>query len=403
MDGRSTGWRGAAMLLVSLGLTGALVGTDGIAPADASRPLAVSGSGEQSVAADIVLGDGRGENFSVATSEWDRDTFWTPHNSILSVSDRGTIGESLVLTVYTKRNRHITFQALVYAPDGQRLNVGDYRNTKGSFGVPGPALQVSTTTGGCGTETGHFEILDLARNGAQTVRLWLVYERWCDGLQVGTGEVRFGYPKPKVDAWPHVAWRAYPLDVGEPIRERPFAVRVRKVAADSATVGSPQIVGADAADFRITNNRCEGSLTEAGCRIWVRFDPTGPGPRHARLKIPTSRGVNYTDLDGIAEQGTSAWTLDMDNRVDDTYDRHYDIPLTWNGLNDHDVWSEAWPDGTEDSWRLRFHHSSGAPITAGETYVSGQDDVNVGLAHGTGAIYTGDGWLRVDDFANPRS
>lgn len=89
-------------------------------------------------------------------------------------------------------------------------------------------------------------------------------------------------------------------------------VKVRRTSASAVTAGTPSVSGADAADFPIRQQNCTGSLTAAGCTVWVGFTPTRPGPRHATLTVPTSAGPTHVSLDGTGGVGTSNWTADVD-------------------------------------------------------------------------------------------
>jgi hypothetical protein len=198
---------------------------------------------------------------------------------------------------------------------GQRLVTGFYQWAQDyPFNDPGrPGIAVHGNSAGCSNQTGNFEVRDIARSGLLITRLWLVWERWCGSVigpssWVEFGELRLGYPQaaydvsPRVVVWP---WSTiYPGDAAPAV-----PVRVRLTSSDTVTADTPSVSGADADDFPIRQQDCTGTLTASGCTVWVGFNPSAPGPRHAILTVPTTTGATSVSLDGTGGLGTSDWNV----------------------------------------------------------------------------------------------
>jgi len=338
--------------------------------------------------------------FTVTTTGYDGNGSWTQDGTDL-VIDRTSIGSAEGVWLHLWNGTNYPFAMRLVAPAGtaQRLHPGTYRWAQDAPSTGRPSMAVYTGHP-CDQQTGSFDIRELARNrSGAIVRLWVVWHRWCSDLNLGWGEVRFGYPRPAVDVSPDQVLWPFAVEPGDP-RPGAVPVRVRRVAAATASVGTPIVAGLDAHDFAITRNGCEGSLSRSGCRIWVAFDPSGPGPRHARLRIPTSRGTVYADLDGFGRPGKSDWTVTRDS-ADDSYDEHLELPISVDGLTAYRIWSQAWHRFDSGDWELwDFQLSNAGLIHAGQTYQWDPDQSPyIALSRGSAAL-TSDidsGWVRVDD------
>jgi hypothetical protein len=254
---------------------------------------------------------------------------------------------------------------------------------------------------GCGNQTGSFEVRDIRRVGFAITSLWLVFERWCSPGWVEFGELRLGYPhtaydvSPRVVAWP---WTTiYPRHAAQDV-----PVRVRLTSAKAVTAYTPSVSGPDAAEFPIRKQNCTASLTVSGCSVWVGFTPKAPGPRHAKLTVPTSAGPTYVSLDGTGGVGTSTWTADV-NWTDPPHTEHLVMGSASVG-NPYGITSQAWeplPDGTMQLWNADFGLNNAQQMQAGTTYTyqPGQGPFYMDLSRGTGACEITSGSVTLNDLA----
>ena len=265
-----------------------------------------------------------------------------------------------------------------------------------------PGIAVHGNTPGCDNQTGSFEVRDIHRVGGQITRLWLVFDRWCGPSWVEHGELRIGYPQtaydvsPRVVVWPWTT--VYPGHAAEAV-----PVRVRLTSSKAVTVDEPSVSGPDAADFPIRKQNCTGSLTTAGCTVWVGFTPKAPGPRHAKLTVPTSAGPRYVSLDGTGGLGTSNWTVDV-NWADPTHPDEHLVMSSPSIGSPEEIHSQAWepqPDGTWLLWDTRFGLQGGSQLQQGTTYTyqPGQYPFYMDLARGTGGCDIGWGSVTLNDVA----
>ncbi len=259
---------------------------------------------------------------------------------------------------------------------GQRFVTRDYQwAAEYPFNGQGrPGIAVHGNSPGCSNQTGNFEVRDIARSGLLITRLWLVWQRTCgDGYGrptdwVESGELRLGYPQAAYDVSPTVV--VWPWDTIYPGDAAPAVpIRVRLTSSDTVTADTPSVSGADASDFPIRQQDCTGTLTASGCTVWVGFNPTAPGPRHATLTVPTSAGATSVPLDGTGGVGTSDWNVTIN---------HSDPPQTQQLVmrsasvgDPYLVQTQAFepqPDGTDLLWNARFEQNDGTPFKAGTTY-----------------------------------
>src|SRR6266542_3125095 len=256
----------------------------------------------------------------------------------------------------------------------QRFVTGFYQWAQDyPFFVQGrPGIAVHGNSPGCANQTGNFEVRDMARSELRITRLWLVWERWCGSAigpsRVEFGELRLGYPQAAYDVSPTVV--VWPWDTIYPGDAAPAVpVRVRLTSSDTVTADTPSVSGADASDFPIREQDCTGTLTASGCTVWVGFNPSAPGPRHATLTVPTSAGARSVSLDGPGALGTSEWNVTIN---------HSNPPQTQQLVmrsasvgNPYEIRTQAresQPDGTDLLWNARFVQNDGTPFKVGTTY-----------------------------------
>lgn len=182
------------------------------------------------------------------------------------------------------------------APEGRTLEVGEYpfaeRYPFGPKNLPG--LSVSGDGRGCNNSNGRFTILDIGFNSAREVdRLWALYEQHCEGPEGPAlfGEVRVGEPpgtapeivQPAAVQWPQTA-------VGVSTDVVPITVGAGEAGAQ---LGGVVLEGADAGDFHIVADECEGITLPANarCTVTVSAKPTTTGLRSAQLDVSGRSGA----------------------------------------------------------------------------------------------------------------
>jgi RTX calcium-binding nonapeptide repeat (4 copies) len=201
------------------------------------------------------------------------------------------------------------------APPGQVLAPGVYdKAQRAPFREAGrPGIDISGDGRGCNTVSGRFEVKDFAVAPEGVLeRLWIVYEHHCEGGTAALfGEVRLGIdggPGPVAVASSLVRWP--PLDSGG----ASTAVPVTVTAAAPATIGSVTVAGAHPMDFPKRLDECSGRTLAAGdtCEVWMRFVPTVPGTRTARLRIPVGDVTHNVELQGFAYGGRTRVIMHSD-------------------------------------------------------------------------------------------
>ena len=347
------------------------------------------------------------EPFSISVSGTAGNYFFSPRNTAIAVTqtwNQTAIGtyEAVEVRVAAKDGTPLyRFEFATPNGSGDRFVTRFYRWAQEIPGPGRPEISVHGETPGCGNQTGSFEVRGIHRVGLEITQLWLVFERWCSPSWVEHGELRLGYPQtaynvsPRVVVWP---WSTiYPGHVAEDI-----PVKVRLTSSKAVTAYTPSVSGPDAADFPIRKQNCTGSLTASGCTVWVGFTPTAPGPRHARLKVPTSAGQAYVSLDGTGGVGTSDWTVDVD-WTNPAHTEHLVMGSASVG-SPYEIRSQAWepqPDGTLTPWQARFGTYGGLQMQQGTTY-SYEPDQNpfyMSLSRSTGGCEMTSGSVTLNDLA----
>lgn len=309
--------------------------------------------------------------FSISISGTDGAAYFTPGHAqaqvdvtqTWNVSSPGNY-EAIQVSV-TAGSTSYSFNFAMPYGSGRRFAVGYYPWAEQYPGVVGKGRPGISVLGGpdptCGTNSGSFEVRDIARSGREITRMSIVFTRWCGDGNVDIGQVQFGYPataynvSPKVVDWP---WSTvYPGNTAP----EAHPVNVRLTSSKTVTVGTPKVTGPDAADFPVLRQNCTGKLTKTGCAVWLGFRPKKAGPRHATLVVPTSAGSTSVSLDGLGGIGTSTWTVSTD--WPGTLSK-FSMPSVSAG-DPYSIITQG--DGT-NLWTAKFATHTGKPLQPGTTY-----------------------------------
>jgi hypothetical protein len=348
------------------------------------------------------------QSFSVSISGTAGNFFYNSSNAGASLtqtweqSSYGTY-EEIHVDVAKSINSQYIFDFATPDGSGRRFVTRFYRWAQEyPFNGQGrPGISVHGNQPGCSNQTGSFEVRDIRRSGLQITRLWLVWERWCGNSWVEFGELRLGYPQTAYDVSPRVV--VLPWSTIYPGGAAPAVpVRVRLTSSKAVTADTPSVSGADAGDFRIRRQNCTGTLTASGCTIWVGFNPTAPGPRHATLTVPTSAGPTSVSLDGTGGLGTSSWRVTI-NHANPPQTRKLVMGSVSAG-DPQQVQTQALqpqPDGTYLPWDAEFRLEDGSRLKVGTTYhySSSQYPFVMSISQGDGACEINSGSVTPTDLA----
>jgi hypothetical protein len=345
--------------------------------------------------AEYLHAGGANANASASVDqEWNVGTGGNYETIAMNISGPGGLFYNLKFATPNGSNQHFAPGYYPWAQDaGGQLSPGR------------PGISVWGGSSPCGGSSGSFEIRDIARatNGDIT-RLDLVFTRYCGGYgsgQVDIGELKFGYPQTAYEVSPReVAWPWTIVYPGQTAEDHP--VNVRLTSSKTVTVSQPSVTGPDAADFPIRKQNCSGTLTAAGCTVWVGFTPKARGPRHAELIVPTSAGNTSVSLDGLGAVGTSTWTVDTNWPGTP---QHEVIPSVSAG-DPYNVTSQGFqplpppsPDAT--LWTAQFADTQG--LQPGTTYtyknVVPLPPFSMSISQGDGACELNTGSVTVNDLA----
>jgi hypothetical protein len=203
------------------------------------------------------------------------------------------------------------------APPGAQLAPGVYDSAqRAPFREAGrPGIDIGGDGRGCNTIDGRFEVKDITVSSSGTLdRLWIVYEQHCEGgLAALFGEVKVGMPA--ADGVPIAAPGVMRWPEGE--SGRPGSVQpVTFIAPPGGVqIASVAVTGANAGDFTVRTDECSGRSVAAGgtCQVWVRFVPTAPATRTAKLVLRDSAGRAIdADLQGWSHGGRSRLVMASD-------------------------------------------------------------------------------------------
>jgi RTX calcium-binding nonapeptide repeat (4 copies) len=253
---------------------------------------------------------------------------------------------------------------------GGKLTRGVYdRAQRAAFNKPyRPGLDAIFEVG-CNELDGRFEIKDIGVKRRRVVRLWALYEVYCERLPHALfGEVRIGRPAPRGALAPApriVRWPA--TDPGRESTRVPVTVSAR----EPGTAGAAAVEGPDAQRFAITSDECAGRALAARevCSVWVRFLPTEPGMRRATLRIG---GVRETVvLEGFAHGGRTRLVVQSEpgDPAGGGREWAYTPADSWFGVVGDDATflkgMVARRAESTDSWQLGFGAPDGGELAAG--------------------------------------
>ena len=257
-----------------------------------------------------------------------------------------------------------------------------------------PGIDISGDGRGCNTDTGLFEVKDIATDAAgNVVRLWLVYEEHCEGGLAATwGEVSIGesVPATPLVAPALVRWPA--TDVAKPNTVVPVTV---KAVGAGVTVTSASLTGTNPGDFLVRADECSGKPLTAGgsCQVWVKFLATAPGVRAATLRLTDGDGGTHdVTLQGFAHGGTTSATMTSDPGDyigaggSYSYSPAHGDSIAMGGGRTYAGFTLNGANG--DWWYADFQPPTGDIIAAGSTYQGTRYPFNNG---GAGLSISGNG------------
>jgi hypothetical protein len=309
------------------------------------------------------------QSYSVTVAGAFRTAVFDRSNSQVVVSQSNQVGhQELEVAIQNPSGLpDMFFKFATRKESNENLEVGYYGDAQGwPFNDPGRPGIMLTSLGFCDDQTGNFEVRDIGRDGPRITRIWITYQRYCDGDRPSYGELRLGYPAPAYRAAPQVVrWPE-----AEPTRQSlDVPVVVRPTSADPVQVAGVTVAGTHAADFPIRSNGCTGVVAPGGCAVLVGFAPKAAGRRHAELQVATSAGTTRVSLDGRGALGRSDWTVDIHSDDATRPDEHLDLAYSnaWGGP--YEFQSGAFGDEGV-VWNARFYQNPAARFDEGH-YVFG--------------------------------
>ncbi len=197
------------------------------------------------------------------------------------------------------------FHLTLLAPAGKHLEAREYPAAKVTGfesqeqGVP--EMLLSYEGGSCEWGSGRFTIQDIHIGAdGEPDRLRALYEIECDYRPILFGEVQIDEPEttaPEVIIPGAVQWPDTP--VGATADTVPVTVAARQ---NGAEVSSVAIEGADAGDFKVSEDNCldRPLALDARCQIAVGATPTESGTRSAQLLVKDQSGATTTIPLGVS-------------------------------------------------------------------------------------------------------
>jgi len=264
------------------------------------------------------------------------------------------------------------------APPGDVLVTGGIYTAaqRAPFRTAGhPGIDISGDGRGCNTDSGLFEVRDIATNaGGGISKLWIVYEQHCEGGRAALwGEVKLGEDAsgtplvaPGIVRWPA-------SDVGASGSVVPVTV---KALGGPVTIGVAQLAGSNASDYVIRSDECSGrSLAVGGsCQVWLRFVPSAAGTRLATLQLSDGSGAAYdVPLQGFAYGGVTQVTMTSDpgDYIGQGESESYTLAadqISLGGGRSHAAYGINGASG--DWWTADFVPAHGDILVAGSTYAN---------------------------------
>jgi hypothetical protein len=329
------------------------------------------------------------ENHTISVAGFFGNMDFNSSNSQASASLSNQVGQQLLEVGVNDGQHALRFQFASRDSSNEGLKVGYYGDAQRyPFTDPGqPGISITGFDGAfCSRQAGNFEVRDLVLNGFEISRIWITYQWFCNKAlpfdeKPVFGEIKLGYPPAAYEVSPSIV--RWPLDteIGKSAVDVP--VTVRPTGATAVSVTSVSVDGPAPASFPIRGHNCTGTLTSAGCTVWIDFAPTTPGPRYARLLVATTAGTATITLDGAGAIGITSWTIDIDYPDSDSRaDEHLELP--WSVF-----WGSPWDlaaqgaqeNGTLWNFSLRVVQPDLYPekLAEGGHYVSSPDFDGTGM------------------------
>jgi hypothetical protein len=204
-------------------------------------------------------------------------------------------------------------------PHGAVFAAGEYLSVQQtpSRQARHPGLNITSINESCSTDTGSFEVREIAYSGKAISSLDLLYEQHCNGAAAALfGEIRFGEPLTDTVfvASRSITWPAVTPDTAL----TQVLVPVRNLSTAPVQVGSVTIVGSDPTSFVDGNDQCSGVVLApltGWCYVSLGFIPLGAGPQTAMLSVPLGSRMEYVQLDGTTSG--DQFSLSMTSRPGD--------------------------------------------------------------------------------------
>lgn len=201
------------------------------------------------------------------------------------------------------------------APSGQALHDGVYDGaTLWPNAAPDQAgLEISSSSG-CGSATGRFEVRDIATDADGHIsRLWIIYEQHCGHRIAATfGELKVNEPVPARGLLPMTSIARWPAnDFGT----KQAALPIRFSASTASRPEAVSLGGSDPSSFNVDDDGCSGYSLSAGqsCDVTVTFSPQSAGLETAVLDVRDSDGsASHVPLQGWTYGGTTRLTVSSD-------------------------------------------------------------------------------------------
>jgi hypothetical protein len=212
-----------------------------------------------------------------------------------------------------------TFSFDIAPPHGAVFAAGEYLSVQQtpSRQAGHPGLNITSINHSCSTDTGSFEVREIAHSGKAVSSLDLLYEQHCNGDAAALfGEIRFGEPLTGAVfvASQSITWP----DVTPDTALTEVLVPVRNLSTAPVQVGSVTIVGSDPTSFVDGNDQCSGVVLApltGWCYVSLGFIPLGAGPQTAMLSVPLGSRTEYVQLDGTTSG--DQFSLSMTSRPGD--------------------------------------------------------------------------------------
>jgi hypothetical protein len=291
-----------------------------------------------------------------------------PSNSVLS----GSVESDQLEITASGGTLGNTFAFDIAPSHGTIFAVGEYLSVQQTptrqAGHPG--LDITSTNETCSTDTGSFEVREIAYSGKAVSSLDLLYEQHCDGAAAALfGEIRFGEP---VTGTVFVASQSimWP-DVTPDTALTQVLVPVRNLSNVPVQVGSVTIIGSDPTAFVDGNDQCSGEMLaplSGWCYVSLGFIPVGAGPQTAMLSVPLGSRTEDVQLDGTTS--SDQFSLAMTSSPGDYVGQGLKFLYTpanatisvWGGPTGLAIDVNA---GVGDAWTVDLYPKTGAVLKPG--------------------------------------